>query len=166
MSEEAVALIEAEVTWREGLRFDARAAHGALTLGGSTTAPDGDRFAPKELVALGLAGCTGMDVVSILEKMHATPERFSVAVRAETADTHPRYLRRIEIEYRIDAKATPEQARRAVTLSLERYCGVSATLEGKSELVPVLVLNGERIDGLGRYGATDSTRDNRLEEVR
>lgn len=137
-----------EIEWRDGRVFGARAAHGELTLAPVDADLGGDRFGPKELVVLGLAGCTGMDVVSILEKMRAMPDRFSVAVSSEDAPSHPRYLARIHVTYRIDGAVTAEQAKRAVALSLERYCGVSATLAGKSEILPALVLNGETLEPL------------------
>ncbi len=158
-------MIEAEVSWQEGLTFRGRASRGELTVAPVDSEAVGEHFGPKELVALGLAGCTGMDVVSILEKMHATPERFSVSARAESADTHPQYLRRVEVTYRIDGPATADQVRRAVILSMERYCGVSATMAGRSELVPVAVLNGEALDGLPRYGPAPAAQDV-VEEVR
>ena len=149
-----------EIEWRDGMVFQGRAAHGELTVAPVDADMGEGRFGPKELVVLGLAGCTGMDVISILEKMRAIPERFRVGVRSEDAAAHPRYLERVEVTYRIDGPVTADQARRAVSLSLERYCGVSATMAGRSEIVPTVILNGETLEALPSHGPA------RAQEVR
>ena len=145
-------MAKGEIEWQNGRVFHGQVSGGALTIAPTDSALPGDRFGPKELVMLGLAGCTGMDVVSILEKMRALPERFSVAARSEDAPEHPRYLERIFVTYRIDGAVTADQARRAVVLSLERYCGVSVTLEGKSTITPEIVLNGDSLPDMPSFG--------------
>lgn len=145
-------MAKGEIVWQGGEVFHGRASHGQLTIAPTGADGAGDRVGPKELIVLGLAGCTGIDVVDILEKMRVAPTRFSIAVRSEDAETHPKYMRRLFIHYEIEGEATEDQARRAVTLSMEKYCGVSATLSGRAELVPELVLNGKPVDGIGTYG--------------
>jgi putative redox protein len=142
---EATPLIETTLEWQEGLRFRASTALATLDLGSVSDGRAGT-FGPKELVAVGLGGCTGMDVASILEKMRAIPDHFRVEVSAETAPEHPKSMIRFTLRYRIDGKVTPEQARRAVELSLTRYCGVSATLAHGARIEPEIVLNGERLE--------------------
>lgn len=139
-------MIESELAWiGEGLGFEAKTSRGGLSVrpvdeGGS------EAFGPKELVAIGLGGCTGMDVVSILEKMRVAPTAFSVKVAGETRESHPQRFERITVHYRVDGSATPDQVRRAVELSLTRYCGVAATLSGVAEIVPQITLNGEEVE--------------------
>lgn len=145
-------MAKGEIEWQTGRVFRGRVSGGSLTVAPTDADLAGDRFGPKELVMLGLAGCTGMDVVSILEKMRVLPERFSVAARSEDAPEHPRYLERIFVTYRIDGAVTPDQARRAVLLSMERYCGVSVTLEGKSTITPEIVLNGASLPDMPSFG--------------
>jgi len=83
---------------------------------------------PREAVLMGLAGCTGMDVASILAKQRQTPSSYQVAVVAESADRPPRVFTRIVIEHRVSGVVEPEALHRAIELSATRYCAVSAML--------------------------------------
>jgi len=90
---------------------------------------------PKPLLLVALAGCTGMDVASILQKMRVKYDALNVSVSAEMTDQHPRYYNKIHIVYRIKGKALPmKKVNRAVELSQEIYCGVSEMLRKASEL--------------------------------
>ena len=137
-------MVETTLAWRDGLTFTASTARGSLAVG-PVEEGAADRFGPKELVAMGLAGYTGMDVASILEKMRAVPERFEVSVAGESAAEHPQRMVRFRVRYRIDGPVTTEQALRAVRLSLTRYCGVAATLAAAARIEPEIVLNGETL---------------------
>lgn len=84
---------------------------------------------PKGLVLTALAGCTAMDVISILRKMRVEPQEFYVEVEGELEENHPKTFKKIIISYYLKGgKVTNEKAERAVELSLENYCGVSVTL--------------------------------------
>ncbi len=90
---------------------------------------------PKPLLLLSLAGCTGMDVVSLLNKMRVEYADFKVRVQAEMTDEHPKYYHKIHLIYEI--KTRPEfhaKVEKAVNLSQERYCGVSFMLRKAAEL--------------------------------
>ncbi len=139
-------MIETQVEWTgQGLTFEGRTGRGTLTVSSVSETPK-QAFGPKELVALGLGGCTGMDVVSILEKMRAVPTAFSVEVVGETRAEHPQRFERMRVHYRIEGEATQDQVRRAVELSLTRYCGVAATLSGVADIEPVITLNGTPVE--------------------
>ena len=133
-------MVETTLRWRGGLGFDAHTARGELVVGSAEDAPGS--VGPKELVALGLGGCSGMDVASIFEKMRVKPERFEVEVSGESAAEYPQRMVRFVVRYIIDGAVAPEQAQRAVELSLTRYCGVAATLARSAEVVPEIILNG------------------------
>lgn len=84
---------------------------------------------PKGLLLTALAGCTAMDVISILRKMKSEPEVFYVETEGELTETHPKTFSSIIITYYFKgANITEEKAKKAITLSLENYCGVSAML--------------------------------------
>ncbi len=84
-------------------------------------------FIPMELIATGLAGCTGMDVISILQKKRQAVTAFEVQVHAERADEHPRVFTRAVIEYFVTGHAVDEAAViRAIELSSTRYCPAQA----------------------------------------
>lgn len=90
---------------------------------------------PKPLVLAALAGCTGMDVVSILKKMKIEPEYFNISVDGELTEGHPKYYHKIHITYIFKGKDLPlAQLEKAVNLSQERYCGVSAMLGKAAQL--------------------------------
>lgn len=90
---------------------------------------------PKPLILQALTGCTGMDVVSLLNKMRVEYSDFSVTVEAELTDEHPKYYDKIHLIYSIKTK--PEyhaKVEKAIDLSQDRYCGVSYMLKQSSKL--------------------------------
>lgn len=117
----------------QGHRFsvDASAEHGGKDRGPR----------PKPLVLSALAGCTGMDVVSMLNKMRVSFDAFEVEVSGELTDEHPKHYRAIHIVYRLrGADIDRAKVERAVELSQERYCGVSAMLRPTAELSHEIVI--------------------------
>jgi putative redox protein len=89
---------------------------------------------PKGLMLTALAGCTAMDVISILRKMRIEPTAFSVAASAQVTDEHPRVFSRIHLLYRFQGDVPRDKAEKAIQLSQDRYCGVSAMLK---QVVPI-----------------------------
>lgn len=96
---------------------------------------DDDGFRPMELIALGLAGCTAMDVISILRKKRQEISLFEVIVNAERSDEHPRVFTHINLEYRIRGVDVDQAAvERAIELSETKYCPAQAMLK---DVVPI-----------------------------
>lgn len=90
---------------------------------------------PKVLLLAGLGGCTGMDVISILEKMKIVPEKFWMDITAELTDEHPKVYNQIKIVYYFKGDNLPyDKLEKAVNLSKDRYCGVSAMLSKTAEI--------------------------------
>jgi putative redox protein len=90
---------------------------------------------PKPLMLSSLAGCTGMDVVSILGKMQMPYDRFEIDIEGETTDEHPKVYKKIHIDYKFwGSELDEKKIEKAVTLSQDRYCGVSATLRNTGEV--------------------------------
>jgi len=86
-------------------------------------------FRPLELILVGLAGCTAMDVISILAKKRQEVTAFEVKVHGDQKEDYPRALNRFSVEYIVTGKGVEREAvERAVQLSQEKYCSVSATL--------------------------------------
>jgi putative redox protein len=84
---------------------------------------------PKGLVLTALAGCTAMDVISILRKKRCIPDYFSVEVEAPLTEGHPAIFKSFKLIYTFKGETiTEDLARRAIDLSLENYCSVSAML--------------------------------------
>lgn len=90
--------------------------------GGSNSGPR-----PKQLMLSALAGCTGIDVVSLLNKMRVEFSNFSIDTEAILSADHPKIYTDVKVIYRITVKPEDrEKVEKAVTLSKEKYCGVSA----------------------------------------
>ncbi len=92
-------------------------------------------FGPKALLLSGLAGCSGIDVVDILEKMRVEFSDFEIDVQADQTEEHPKVYKEILIIYRIKTDIiNEEKVRKAIELSLEKYCGVAAMLRKNSPI--------------------------------
>jgi len=123
---------QAQVTWvGPGLRLVGEVASGPAIV--VDHAPlDGERPAagprPMELLLVGLAGCTAMDVVSILQKQRQPLTGLQVRVTAERAKEHPRVYTAIHLEYVVTGGVTAQKVERAIALSQDRYCSAAAML--------------------------------------
>ena len=99
-------------------------------VGGSDLGPR-----PKPLLMVALAGCTGMDVISLLRKMRVEVDYFNVKAEGELTEEHPKHFAKIHLIYEFKGKDLPmESLEKAVSLSQEKYCGVSETLKKAVEL--------------------------------
>ena len=98
---------------------------------------------PKPLMMASLAGCTGMDVVSILKKMRVQLDYFNVVVEAELTEEHPKHFIKMHVIYEFKGKDLPmAKLQKAIDLSEDRYCGVSATYKQTMELTSeIKILN-------------------------
>jgi putative redox protein len=98
---------------------------------------------PKPLMMASLAGCTGMDVVSILKKMRVELDYFNVVVEAELTEEHPKHFIKMHVIYEFKGNDLPmAKLEKAIDLSEERYCGVSATYKQTMELTSeIKILN-------------------------
>lgn len=105
--------------------------HGGV-VGGPTIQIDGDGKeapSPVDTALVGLAGCTGSDVVDIARKKRLDLKEFRVEVQAERRDEYPRRFTKIKLIYHVVAPGSNEQAfRQAIDLSLEKYCSVTHSL--------------------------------------
>ena len=101
---------------------------------------EGNGFRPKELMLNSLAGCTAMDVVSILRKMKCEPEAFRVEVTAEETDEHPKVFTSFHIKYTVKGEVPEAKLKKAINLSQERYCGVTVMYRSFAEVTHEYVL--------------------------
>jgi putative redox protein len=127
--------MDAKVTWKGKMAFEAVADSGKPIL--LDSAPDAGRLGPgpMELIAMSMAGCTAMDVISIMEKKKQAVTSFEVKVHAERAEDYPKVYTRAEIEYQVTGHALDEASvLRAIELSIQKYCPVHAML---SQVFPI-----------------------------
>ncbi len=96
---------------------------------------------PKELMLTALAGCTAMDVISILKKMKVTPDSFQVKIEANLTEEHPKHYDKLHLIYEFKGNDLPlDKLEKAVNLSQEKYCGVSFMYKKIMELSHEIVV--------------------------
>jgi putative redox protein len=123
--------MKATVDWSGRMSFRGEAGSGFSVPLGAEAAVGGDEdgFRPLELMLVSLAGCTAMDVISILQKKRQQVTGFSVQVDGERADAHPRVFTRIRLQYTIRGRGIdPAAVARAIELSETKYCPAQAML--------------------------------------
>jgi putative redox protein len=139
-----MALKTASVTLEgDGLRFAGRTGSGHTLVLDSGTGDSGMR--PAELVPLALAGCTAMDVISILRKSRQNVRRYEVEAKGTQQDAHPNSFTRIDVVHMVEGSGVDVDAvRRAIELSAAKYCSVGATLSsGLTEVHHAYVIRDE-----------------------
>ncbi len=136
-------MLEAKATWKGKLKFDAWDGEGrhialdASKAGGG----DGDGFRPAELPLIGLAGCTGIDVVEILVKMRQRVTGFDVRVTSKKKEGLPAGYDGIHIEYTVRGSGlVRDKVEQAVKLSEERYCTVGQALRKATEITHTITI--------------------------
>jgi putative redox protein len=124
----AESIVEISAAWKGGMAFEASDSAGARVLLASPPSAEAGA-APVEILLMALAGCTGMDVISILEKKRQPAKSLEIRVRGKRADEHPRVYTEIELEFILSGEAlTPEAVARAIELSETKYCSVGGML--------------------------------------
>lgn len=140
-------IVRVRVTWTEGLQFVAQGERSGIAFVMDSVTEHNDRGSgvrPMEALLLSLAGCTGMDVISILQKKRQRVTGFRVNVRGIRAEEHPRRYVRIELEYVVRGwNISAEAVARSIELSQTKYCSVSATLN--AELVHTYRIEQESV---------------------
>lgn len=131
------------VKWDGNMSFDVDVDDHAITI---DAAPEvggmGKGPRPKPLLLVALAGCTGMDVASLMKKMRVDATDFNVEVNAEMTDEHPKYYNKIHITYTVKGNHLDlAKIEKAVNLSLTKYCGVHHMLAQVAEVTHNIELN-------------------------
>jgi putative redox protein len=136
--------MEAKVVWKGRMSFTGKGESGFdVPLGTDPgVGGDNDGLRPMELIGIGLAGCTAMDVISILNKKKQKINNFEVLVHAETASEHPKVFTKIEIEYVVTGEdIDPEAVKRAVELSETKYCPAQAMMAKSAVMSHKITIN-------------------------
>ncbi len=136
--------VNKSIQWEGGLKFTGKSNFGLdITLDGpKKVGGDEDGYQPLELIVFALAGCTGMDVVSIAKKMKQNVTGFNINVEAVQKEDHPRFLTKAHIEYVFTGKdLKPEMLEKAILLSEEKYCSVGTTMSGMTKITHSIKIN-------------------------
>jgi putative redox protein len=135
--------MKATAKWQTGLAFDATSDNNH-TIRLDTTVEGGSLdsgMSPKQAVLAALCACSGMDVVSILNKMKVNYSVLTIEAEAEQTDTHPKVFKWVKMAYTSDvAKDDLDKLERAVSLSQEKYCGVSIMLKKHCDITYTIEL--------------------------
>lgn len=118
---------QVKTLWKGNIQFDSAIEGHHIMLDAS---PDigglGQGARPKQLLLSALAGCTGIDVITILKKMRHEPDYFNIVVDAALTEEHPKHYTSMHITYEFGGKNLDmEKLEKAIELSQEKYCGVS-----------------------------------------
>lgn len=134
--------MELTINWKEKMAFSGVTPSGheiildaAPEVGGENSGPR-----PTELLLQAVAGCTGMDIISVLHKMRLEPSAFQMDVKGERAEEHPKRFKTINIHYALDGELPEDKVVRAIQLSKDKYCSVSHSLN--SEITVSYSING------------------------
>jgi putative redox protein len=130
-------MVKAKLKWAGGIRFEGKSEFGLdiATDGVKKAGGTENGYKPTELVLFGLAGCTGVDVVKILEKMRQDVTGIEIEVKGYQPDEYPKPYNRIEVKYVFRGKNLDEsKIARAIALSEDKYCMVSLSLKGVARI--------------------------------
>lgn len=134
--------MEMTVKWTGDMAFSSQTPSGhdiridaAEKVGGKNTGPR-----PTELLLNAVAGCTGIDIMSILQKMRLNPTSFTMKVDGTRAEDHPKRFTKINIHYALEGDLPEDKVVRAIDLSKNKYCSVSHSLN--SEISVSYSING------------------------
>jgi putative redox protein len=124
--------VQAQLKWIDGLQFVARAGDGPAVVMDSREGASGP--SPMEMVLMGVAGCTAIDVILILQKRRTNVTDFQVNISGTRADEYPRRYTDIHIEYVLSGRGIkPKDVERAIELSETKYCSATASLNANFE---------------------------------
>jgi putative redox protein len=126
-----------QITWKAKMVFEGKTESGHSVLMDAKPEFGGEERGPRsmELLMVALGGCTAMDVVSILKKMRTDLESLTVNIDSEQSPEHPKVFTKINLEYNFTGRNIKEEdVKRAIELSQEKYCSVSAMLKKTAEI--------------------------------
>ncbi len=130
-------MTQAKVKYVDGLQFvgEASSGHAIVMDGDPESGGNNTGLRPMELLLIGLGGCSGMDVASILKKKRQDLRGLEINVKGEKAENYPKRFTNIDIEFVLTGRDLSDEAvKRAIDLSMEKYCSVKATMEGSARI--------------------------------
>ena len=125
-----------EVSWKGNMLFESVAPEGNVMIDAAEeVGGQGKGLRPKAMMLTALAGCTAMDVASLLKKMRAEVDDFKIEVEANLTDEHPKYYDKVHVIYKFyGSNFKKDKIEKTVNLSVERYCGVMEMFRKFSEI--------------------------------
>lgn len=113
--------------WKGGMQFESDNPSGKTVVMDTNVEGSDTRFglSPKAIMLSAIAGCSGIDIVPLLDKMRVVIDDFKMVIKGELTNEHPKYYHRVTVDYHFYGKELNEiKIKKAVDLSVEKYCGV------------------------------------------
>ena len=132
--------------WKKNMQFESDNPSGNTLIMFDASADNGSvkGFGPKALMLSSLAGCSGLDVDSLLEKMRAEVDDFNIVVTAELTEEHPKFYNKVKVDYHFTGSDLKEdKIKKAVNLSVEKYCGVMEMFRQFAEVKTEIFLHNK-----------------------
>lgn len=138
--------MKTSVKWLENMAFEAELDGHKFVMDANEKVGGQDKGPrPKAYLLTALCGCSGMDIVSILKKMHVTGYSFEMQADADMTEDHPKVYSKIYFNFYFEGDNLPlEKIKKAINLSQERYCGVAAMLKQVAPIEVKLFINNKR----------------------
>lgn len=134
------------VIWKDGMALDGVVDNHVVSMDAKAPLGKNTGATPKEFVAMGLGGCTAMDVIALLKKHKQPPKTFRVDIEIQSSgNKHPIVFEKAILSFTVEGAVDAEKLNEAVKLSQTKYCGVSAMLSKSFPIEYRVVLNGEAI---------------------
>lgn len=138
--------MQARTVWKEKMKFTGESGGHSIDLDAKSPLGSDSALTPKELVAIGVAGCTAMDVVALMKKYKQPLESLEVVTDAPVVEkTQPPIFKEIALTFEFKGQVDKERALESVRLSQTKYCAVSAMLYKTVPIHYKVILNGEQI---------------------
>jgi len=130
-------------TWKENMAFESENPGGKFIIDASPEdGGEGSGFRPKALMLSALAGCSGLDVASMMKKMRLAVDDFVITVSAELTEEHPRYYNSVQVDYHFTGESLDKaKLQKAIDLSVEKYCGVMEMFRRFAEVTVTVRFN-------------------------
>jgi len=145
-----------QTTWQEKMRFKSVTGDHQIVIDAHSPIGNDAGFTPKELVAAAIAGCTGLDVVSLLKKYKEPLESLEITTDVEqTEKGYPTVFKNVWLVFNFKGNLTKEKVLEAVRLSQTKFCGVTAMIVKTAPIHYKVLLNGIEIGtGEAAFGSS------------
>jgi len=138
--------MKSSVVWKEKMLFEGKVDNNSALMDSKPPFGSNSALTPKEMVVIGLGGCTAMDVIALMKKHKQTVQNFEVSLDVDyPKDKHPHVFKSVTLHFNLNGEIDPNILVESVKLSQEKFCGVSAMLSRAFPIYYKINLNGVQV---------------------